>query len=141
MNADAAGTGGSGTAIVLTSTTGFPTAGTIAVDNELITYTSIVGNELRGITRGALGTATFGTSNGQAHSDAAIVTNATDFTGWGNAVEASTVTLEPGLWSLSNFGEVLVATIANGKTFTWNSGITARLTTHASMLTLSLIHI
>ena len=135
LNADAAGTGGSGTAIVLTSTTGFPTAGTIAVGNELITYTSIVGNELRGIIRGALGTATTGTSNGQAHSDAAIVTNATDFTGWGNAVEASTVTLEPGLWSLSNFGEVLVSTIANGKTFTWNSGITARLTTHASMLT------
>ena len=37
-----------------------------------------------------------------------------------------TITLEPGLWSLSNFGEVLVATIANGKTFTWNAGITAR---------------
>ena len=30
---------------------------------------------------------------------------------------------------------MLVATIANGKTFTWNSGIAARLTTHASMLT------
>jgi hypothetical protein len=133
--ADTAGTGGSGTAIVLTSTTGFPAVGTVAIANELITYTSIVGNELRGITRGALGTATTGTSNGQAHSDEAIVTNATDFTGWGNAVEASTVTLEPGLWSLSNFGEVLVSTIANGKTFTWNSGITARLTTHASMLT------
>jgi len=35
--------------------------------------------------------------------------------------------LEPGLWSLSNFGQVLVATIANGKTFTWNAGA-ARLT-------------
>ena len=44
------------------------------------------------------------------------------FTGFGSAVQASTVTLEPGLWSLSNFGEVLVATIANGKTFTWNAG-------------------
>jgi hypothetical protein len=33
------------------------------------------------------------------------------------------VTLEPGLWSLSNFGQVLVATIANGKTFTWNAGL------------------
>ncbi len=54
---------------------------------------------------------------------------------WGEAVSASTVTLEPGLWSLSNFGEVLVATIANGKTFTWNSGIAARLTTRASTTT------
>ena len=123
------------TQIRLTSTTGFPTTGTIAVGNELITYTNIAGNELTGISRGALGTATFGTINGQVHDDEAIVTNATDFTGWGNAVEASTVALEPGLWSLSNFGEVLVSTIANGKTFTWNSGITARLTTHASMLT------
>ena len=135
LAANTAGNNGSGTQIRLTSTTGFPTTGTIAVGNELITYTNIAGNELTGISRGALGTATFGTINGQAHSDGAIVTNATDFTGWGNAVEASTVTLEPGLWSLSNFGEVLVSTIANGKTFTWNSGITARLTTHASMLT------
>ena len=135
LAANTAGNNGSGTQIRLTSTTGFPTTGTIAVGNELITYTNIAGNELTGISRGALGTATFGTINGQVHNDEAIVTNATDFTGWGNAVEASTVTLEPGLWSLSNFGEVLVSTIANGKTFTWNSGITARLTTHASMLT------
>ena len=136
LSADTNGNNGSATQIRLTSTTGFPNpAGTIAVGNELITYTGVAGNELTGITRGALGTATTGTSNGQAHSDGAVVTNATDFTGWGNAVEASTVTLEPGLWSLSNFGEVLIATIANGKTFTWNAGITARLTTRASMLT------
>ena len=53
-------------------------------------------------------------------------------TEWGNAVNASSITLEPGLWSLSNFGQVLVATIANGKTFTWDSAIAARLTTRAS---------
>ena len=58
-----------------------------------------------------------------------------DGTEWGEAVSASNVTLEPGLWSLSNFGEVLVATIANGKTFTWNAGIAARLSTHASTVT------
>ena len=69
--ADTAGTGGSGTAITLTSvTSGFPTGGgTIAVDNELITYTGISSNDLTGITRGTNGTATAGTSNGQAHSD------------------------------------------------------------------------
>ena len=54
---------------------------------------------------------------------------------WGEAAAASDVTLEPGLWSLSNYGEVLVATILNGKTFTWNSGIGARLTTRASTTT------
>ena len=136
LSADTQGNNGSATQIRLTSTTGFPSpSGTIAVGNELITYTGVAGNELTGITRGALGTATPGTSNGQAHSDAATVTNATDFTGFGSAVEASTVTLEPGLWSLSNFGEVLIATVLNGKTFTWNSGIAARLTTRASTTT------
>jgi hypothetical protein len=54
---------------------------------------------------------------------------------WGEAASASDVSLEPGLWSLSNFGEVLVATIANGKTFTWNAGDAARLTTRASTTT------
>ena len=39
------------------------------------------------------------------------------------------------MWSLSNFGDVLVATIANGKTFTWDSSIAARLSTPASQTT------
>ena len=122
LNADTAGTGGSGTAVTVDSTTGFDSAGTILVESELITYTSKSSTQFLGITRGANGTATAGTSNGQAHSTNTVVQNATDFTGFGSAVQASTVTLEPGLWSLSNFGEVLVATIANGKTFTWNAG-------------------
>jgi hypothetical protein len=122
LNADTAGTGGAGTAVTVDSTTGFDSAGTILVESELITYTSKSSTQFLGITRGANGTATAGTSNGQAHSTNTVVQNATDFTGFGSAVQASTVTLEPGLWSLSNFGEVLVATIANGKTFTWNAG-------------------
>jgi len=133
--ADTNGTGGSGTVINVTSNSGLPATGTIAVGNELITYAGKGTNTLTGITRGAFGTATTGTSNGQAHSNGATVTDASNFTGFGSAVEASKVTLEPGLWSLSNFGQVLVATIANGKTFTWNSGIAARLTTRASTTT------
>jgi len=135
--ADTAGTGGSGTVINVTSNTGFPTTGTIAVGDELITYSGKGTNTLTGITRGAFGTATTGTSNGQAHSNGATVTDATEWGGWGDAVDAGTITLEPGLWSLSNFGDVLVATIANGKTFTWNSDIAARLTTRASTSTSS----
>jgi hypothetical protein len=135
LNADTAGTGGSGTSVTLTSTTGFPSSGTIAVENELITYTAISAPDLTTIGRGADGTATTGTSNGQAHSDGTTVDNATDYTGWGDAVVASTVTLEPGLWSLSNWGGVLVATISNGKTFTWDSSIAARFTTKASTTT------
>jgi len=133
--ADTAGTGGTGTSITLASVTGFPTGGgTIAVGTELITYTGISSNDLTGIVRGAKGTAVSGTT-GQAHSDGATVTNATEFTGWGDAVDAGTITLEPGLWSLSNFGDTLVATIANGKTFTWDSSIAARLSTRASTTT------
>ena len=54
---------------------------------------------------------------------------------WGEASSATDVTLEPGLWSLSNFGQVLVATIANGKTFTWNAGAATPLTVRASTST------
>ena len=135
LNADTAGTGGSGTAVTVDSTTDFPASGTIAIANELITYTSKSSTQFLGITRGANGTATAGTSNGQAHSTNSVVQNATNFTGFGSAVQASTVTLEPGLWSLSNFGEVLVATIANGKTFTWNAGAANPTGTRASTST------
>ena len=139
LNADTTGTGGTGTAVTVDSTTGFPAAGTIAIANELITYTSKSSTQFLGITRGTNGTATAGTSNGQAHSTNAVVQNATDFTGYGSAVEASTITLEPGLWSLNSFGQVLVATILNGKTFTWDAGIAARFTTHASTTTTNFI--
>ena len=139
LNADTAGTGGVGTSITLTSATGFPTAGTIAVENELITYTGVSTNDLTGCTRGAKGTATTGTSNGQAHGDGTTVSNATTYTGWGSAVNASNLTLEPGLWSLNNWGEVLVATIANGKTFTWDASVAARFTTRASTTTTSYV--
>jgi len=54
---------------------------------------------------------------------------------WGEAAAASDVSLEPGLWSLDNFGEVLIATIANGKTFTWNGGAATPLTNRASTAT------
>ena len=128
------------TTITLTDASSFPTSGTVLIGNfssgnyastsELVTYSGKAGNDLTGCTR-----STNGTTAPSSTSTGTTVTNATDWTGWGDAVEASTVTLEPGLWSLSNFGEVLIATILNGKTFTWNSGIAARLTTRASTTT------
>ena len=56
---------------------------------------------------------------------------------WGEAATASDVSLEPGLWSLDNFGEVLIATVANGKTFTWNGGAASALNNRASTTTTS----
>ena len=135
--ADTAGTGGAGTTINVVANAALPTAGIIAIANELITYTGKGTNTLTGCVRGALGTATTGTTNGQAHSTGVVVTNAADFNGWGTAVAASTIQLEPGLWSLTNWGDVLVATIANGKTYTWDASASARLTIRASRRTLS----
>ncbi len=54
---------------------------------------------------------------------------------WGEAATASEVSLEPGLWSLDNFGQVLIATVANGKTFTWNGGAASALDNRASTTT------
>jgi hypothetical protein len=39
---------------------------------------------------------------------------------WGTARSSSTVVLDPGSWSLDNYGQLLVATVRNGKTFTWS---------------------
>jgi hypothetical protein len=119
------------TSVVLTDSSVLPASGILLIGSELMDYsTNNTGtNTISGITRGQYGTSDV------THSDGSTVTNATDYTGWGNAVNAASVVLEPGLWSLSNFGQVLVATIANGKTFTWDSAIAARLTTRASTTT------
>ena len=129
LAADSQGNNGSATQIRLTDASGFPTSGTIAVENELITYSGKSTNELTGIARAQKGTST------AIHADATTVDNATLYAGWGSAVAASSVTLEPGLWALDNYGDVLLATILNGKTYTWDSSIAARFTTRASTTT------
>jgi hypothetical protein len=126
---DTAGTGGSGTSITLDATTNFSSSGRILVENELISYTGVSSPNLTTITREVDGTSK------AAHADGTAVTDATNFSDWGEAVLASEVTLEPGLWSLDNFGQVLIATIANGKTFTWNAGAASPLTVRASTTT------
>ena len=40
--------------------------------------------------------------------------------GWGDASSTSDVILDPGSWSLDHFGQILVATVKNGKTFQWS---------------------
>ncbi len=54
---------------------------------------------------------------------------------WGTARTVSNVILDPGNWSLDNFGEVLVATVFNGKTFTWNAGASGPRAIRASQTT------
>ncbi len=110
LNNDTAGTGGSGTSITLGSVVGFPTTGTIKVGAEFISYTGISTNDLTGITRDVAGTRS-------AHSTGASVEV---FTGWGSQSLTSSVILDPASWSLDHFGEKLVATVKNGKTFEWD---------------------
>ena len=129
LAADADGNNGSATQIRLSDASGFPSSGTIAVEDELITYASKSTNELVTIARAQKGTST------AIHADATVVDNATLYAGWGSAVAASSVTLEPGLWALDNFGDVLLATILNGKTYTWDSSISDPTATRASTTT------
>jgi hypothetical protein len=54
---------------------------------------------------------------------------------WGTERDTSSVTLDPGNWSLDNYGQVLVATIRDSKTFTWNAGAANARTIRASTST------
>ena len=131
LAADTNGNNGSATQIRLASTTGFPTSGTILIDSELITYSGVAGVELTGISRAASGT------TAAIHTDGSTVTDASDYLGWGVATTTSTVVLEPSNWSLDNFGEILIATSHDGKTYNWSpihaSG--SALTTRATAVT------
>ena len=127
---DANGTGGSGTSITLTSTTGFPSSGTnyIQVGSEEISYTGITGNNLTGITRAARG------STRAAHSNGATVTNTSSWTGWGSAAANTDSVTDPGLWSLDNLGSTLIALIHNGECFEWDGDATNATSTRATII-------
>ncbi len=102
--------------IVVTSTTGFPTSGTILIDSELITYTTTTSTDFAGtVTRGAFGTVA------AAHTTGAIVTNASDFSGWGNS-RSQNVDSNIRLWSQSNFGEDLLFNPRGGGLYLWQPG-------------------
>ena len=115
------------TTITVDSTTGFPAAGTILIDSELITYTGKTATDFTGCGRGASGTTAV------SHLDNATVFDTSTFVGWGQAASVG-VTLSPGLWSFDNFGQILVATIRDGKTFSWNPGVVTPLLNRATVI-------
>ena len=49
---------------------------------------------------------------------------------WNTPRSTSNAVLDPGAWSLDNYGELLIATIKNGETFSWNpnTGVGTRAT-------------
>jgi hypothetical protein len=62
-------------------------------------------------------------------------TDAWNVSTWGTERTTSNVILDPGLWSLDNFGQILVATIHNGKTFTWDAGASSPRNNRATIMT------
>ncbi len=130
LNADSAGTGGSGTTINVASTTGFPSTGTnfIQVDNEEISYTGITSTSFTGITRNVRGT------TNASHSDGATVTNFSSYSAWGQAASTTDKVAEPGMWALDNLGSTLIALIFNGECFEWNADLANATATRATII-------
>jgi len=112
----------SDTTITLTSTTGFPTSGTIAVDSELIDYTGVSGSDLTGCTRGVRGTTADSHTSGETVRLAIGNTNSSDdFFGWGQAASGGVTTqTELRLWSHDNFGEDLLINPIDSGIYYWD---------------------
>jgi hypothetical protein len=129
LSDDTAGTGGSGTSITITDGSLFPSTGTnfIQVGNEEISYTGRTGNTLTGITRAVRG------STRSAHSDGATVTNSSEYVAWGEAASGDLV-LEPGMWSLDNFGDKAICLIHDSAVFEWDSSSTTATSTRATII-------
>jgi len=53
---------------------------------------------------------------------------------WGSGSTTSSVILDPGTWSLDNFGQQLIATVKDGKTFVWNPGVSNPLENRAVIM-------
>jgi len=116
------------TSLTMASSTSFPSSGTVQIDSELITYTSNSGGTLSGLTRGANGT------TAASHSSGATVTDASNFFAW-NAATSGDIVTAPGLWSLDNFGNKLIATINGGESFEWDSNPIGANSTRATIIT------
>ena len=116
------------TSLTMASSTSFPSSGTVLIGTELITYTANSGGTLSGLTRGAKGT------TAATHSSGATVTDASSFFAW-NAATSGDVITAPGLWSLDNFGNKLIATINGGEAFEWDSNPTGATSTRATIIT------
>ena len=116
------------TSLTMASSSSFPSTGTVIVGSELITYTGNSGGTLTGLTRGALGT------TAASHSSGATVTDASNFFAW-NAAASGDVITAPGLWSLDNFGNKLIATINGGESFEWDSNPIGANNTRATIIT------
>ena len=117
------------TSITVADASQLPDSGTnfIIIDSEEISYTGISTNTLTGCTRGVAGT------TAASHSDGATVTNSTDYVAWGEAASGDLV-IEPGMWSIDNFGDKAICLIHNSACFEWDSSLSNATTTRATII-------
>jgi len=118
------------TNVVLASSNSFPASGTIRIGTEDISYTAnnTGTNTLSGGARGANSTTK------ATHTQNSVITNITDYNGWGEASSTTQFTLNPGLWVLDNFGTKLIALIYNGECFEWDATPPNALNTRATII-------
>ena len=117
------------TAIELTDASQFPTSGTnfLQIGTEEISYTGITSNVLTGVTRGVRNT------TAAIHNAGVTVTNTSDYIAWGEAASGDLV-VDPGLWSIDNFGDKIIALIHNAQVFEWDSNLANAVTTRATII-------
>jgi hypothetical protein len=117
------------TTVVLSDASLFPSSGTnfVQIESEEISYTGITGNTLTGVTRGVRNT------TAATHSNGATVTNSSDYVAWGEAASGDLV-IDPGLWSIDNFGDKVIALIHNAQVFEWNSNAANAAATRATII-------
>ena len=123
------GINASTTTIVLTDASLFPSSGTnfIQIGTEEISYTGVTGNQLTGVTRGVRNT------TAAIHSNGVAVTNSSDYVAWGEAASGDLV-IDPGMWSIDNFGDKVISLIHNAQVFEWDSNAANAVSTRATII-------
>ncbi len=117
------------TSITLNDASQLPSSGTnfIKIGTEEISYTGISTNTLTGVTRAVRNT------TAASHSAGATVTNTSDFVAWGEAASGDLI-IDPGMWSIDNFGDKAICLIVDGEVFEWNSAATDATNSRATII-------
>ena len=118
------------TGITLADPSQFPSSGTnfVLIGTEEISYTGInSSNQLTGVTRGVRNT------TAASHGAGDTVTSTANYVAWGEAASGDLV-LEPGMWSLDNFGDKAICLIHDSAVFEWDSSSSVATETRATII-------
>jgi len=118
------------TGITLADPSQFPSSGTnfVLIGTEEISYTGInSSNELTGVIREVRNTTK------ASHGAGDTVTSTANYVAWGEAASGDLV-LEPGMWSLDNFGDKAICLIHDSAVFEWDSSLSNATDTRATII-------